>query len=217
MPSDVSPPATPLTSHATLAPAARQNDTENACVWFSPTLADDGEIEFVAAHVMVALALPDFELSALLVAVIVTVAGEGGTGGAVYSAVVALVVAIVPTVALPPAIPLTLQLTPVATLPAPDTLAVNTCSPPVGTLAVIGETVTVTLSCKLTLAVSLACGSAWLTAVTVTLGGDGRIAGAVYVAASVPLDTIVPTVALPPTTPFTSHETFVSEVPVTVA
>jgi len=41
--------------------------------------------------------------------------------------------------------------------------------------------------------------SAWLVAVTVTVAGDGRSAGAVYT----PLAVIVPTVALPPATPFT--------------
>ena len=169
----------PFTSHATFVPASRQNEAENACVWLSPTLADRGEIELVALHVIVALALPVFELSAILAAVIVTVAGDGGTGGAVYTAVVAPVVTIVPTVALPPAIPFTLHATPDAALPKPEMLAVKTCSPPVGIFAVGGDTVTVTLSLRLTLAESLADESAWLTAVTVTLGGDGRADGAV--------------------------------------
>lgn len=39
-------------------------------------------MEFVALQVIVALALPDFELSATLAAAIVTVAGFGGTAGA---------------------------------------------------------------------------------------------------------------------------------------
>ncbi len=83
MPTVGLPPAIPFTSHAAFVPAARQNDAENACVWFSPTLADGGEIESVALHVIVAVALPVFELSATLVAVSVTVAGDGGTAGAV--------------------------------------------------------------------------------------------------------------------------------------
>jgi hypothetical protein len=66
-----------------LAPAAMQNDAVNDCVCPSATLAAEGEIEFVAAQVIVALALPDFELSAALAAVTVTVAGDGGTAGAV--------------------------------------------------------------------------------------------------------------------------------------
>jgi hypothetical protein len=47
-----------------LAPAAMQNDAVNDCVWPSATLAEEGEMEFVDAQVIVALALADFELSA---------------------------------------------------------------------------------------------------------------------------------------------------------
>jgi hypothetical protein len=92
-----------------------------------------------APHVIVTLALPDLELSSALVAATVTVVGEGGADGAVYVAVAAPVPAIVPIVELPPAIPFTLQLTPPFVVP--ETLAVKTCAPPDGTLAVAGETV----------------------------------------------------------------------------
>jgi hypothetical protein len=92
-----------------------------------------------APHVIVTLALPDLEVSSALVAATVTVVGEGGADGAVYVAVAAPVSAIVPTVGLPPAIPFTLQVTLVFAVP--ETLAVNTCAPPDGTLAVAGETV----------------------------------------------------------------------------
>jgi hypothetical protein len=180
-------------------------------------MADGGEIEFVVAHVTVTLALSDFELSAVLLAVTVTVAGEGGVAGAVYRAVAALVAAIVPTVALPPAIPLTLQLTPVPELPVPATLAVNTCAPPVGTLAVLGDTVTIIESPKLTTAEALASELAWLTAVTVTSGGDGRFAGAEYTAVPGVLAIMVPTFELPSGAPSTSHVTLVFAVPVTMA
>jgi hypothetical protein len=93
-----------------------------------------------APQVIVTLALPDLEVSSVLVAVTVTMAGDGGADGAVYVAVAAPVpvLAIVPIVELPPAIPFTLQVTPV--LVVPETLAVNTCAPPDGTLAVVGET-----------------------------------------------------------------------------
>ena len=50
---------------------------------------------------------PDFEASAWLVAVTVTVDGVGTAGGAVYSPAAE----IVPTIALPPATLLTLQVT----------------------------------------------------------------------------------------------------------
>jgi hypothetical protein len=104
-------------------------------------LVEEGEIALEAPQVIVTLALPDFDASSVLVAVTVTVAGEGGADGAVYVAVAAPgpVFAMVPIVELLPAIPFTLQATPV--LVVPDTLAVNTCAPPDGTLAVVGETV----------------------------------------------------------------------------
>lgn len=118
----------PSTSHVIAVPLATQNETVKVCVSPSATCAVAGEIESVAVHTTVALALPDFELSAVLVAVTVSVAGDGGTAGAVKSAVVVPfdtpLVAIVPTVELPPGIPLMLHATPVEALPAPETLAV---------------------------------------------------------------------------------------------
>jgi hypothetical protein len=92
-----------------------------------------------APHVIVTPALPDLELSSALVAATVTAAGEGGAEGAVYVAVAAPVPAIVPIVKLPPTTPFTLQLTSASVVP--ETLAVKTCAPPEGTLAVAGETV----------------------------------------------------------------------------
>ena len=120
---------------------------------------------------------------------------------------------IVPTVALPPAIPLTLQATPVTELPEPETDAVKTCAPPVGTVAVSGEIFTVMLSVSVTFAEPETVASAALIAVMVTPGVDGRIAGAVYS----PAVEIVPSVALPLTAPFTSQVTAVLEVPASVA
>jgi hypothetical protein len=73
----------PFTSHETLAPAVRQNEAVTGCGWPSGTLADDGEIAFVALHVIVTFALPDADASAVLVAVTVTAAGDGTAAGAV--------------------------------------------------------------------------------------------------------------------------------------
>jgi hypothetical protein len=56
-------------------------------------------------------------------------------------------------------------------------------------------------------------GSAWLVAVTCTVTGDGKSAGAVYTPAAV----TVPVAALPPETPFTLQLTVVSVVFFTVA
>jgi hypothetical protein len=55
--------------------------------------------------------------------------------------------------------------------------------------------------------------SAWLVAVTCTVAGEDRAAGAVYT----PADVIVPSVAFPPGTPLTLQVTAVSVVFVTVA
>ena len=52
-----------------------------------------------------------------------------------------------------------------------------------------------------------------LTAVTVTVAGDGTVIGAVYT----PDVEIIPTVAFPPATPFTLQFTVVLEDPVTAA
>ena len=213
MPTMELPPAIPFTPHAMLAPAARQNDAVNVCAPPSPTLAEEGEIKFVAAHVTVALALPNFEPSAALVAITVAVAGEGGAVGAVYTALAEPLTIIVPTTELPPAIPFTLHVTFVVGLPVAEMFAVNTCAPPVGIFAVLGKTVTAMSSLRLTTTEALACKLAWLTAVNVTLAGDGMIAGAVYS----PVTEIVPVFAAPAGTPFTSHVTLAFELPGTLA
>ena len=83
MPSAALPPAVPLTSHETVAPAARQNEAVDACDVPSEILADAGEIAAAALQPIMAVAVPDFVASATLVAAIVTVAGDGATEGAV--------------------------------------------------------------------------------------------------------------------------------------
>ena len=171
-----SPPAIPFTSHIMLWPAARQNDAEKLCVCANATLAAGGEIALEAPQVIVTLALPDLEVSSALVAATVTVAGEGGADGAVYATVAAPVAAIVPIVELPPAIPFTLQVT--LLFVVPETLAVNTCAPDDGTLAVWGEMVIAMLLSKFTVADPLLCGSASLTAPTRTFEGDASAEGA---------------------------------------
>jgi hypothetical protein len=120
------PPVIPLASQVTEEPEARQNETMNTCVWPSVTLAAGGEIEFVAEHVIVILAVPNFEVSAMLVAVTVTADGDGSNAGAVYRADVGPFETIVPTAVFPPEMPLTLQVTPGAGLPVAVIVAVNT-------------------------------------------------------------------------------------------
>ena len=118
----------------------------------------------------------------------------------------------VPTVPFPPAMPFTLQFSPPEGSPVSVTVAVKTCAPPVGTFAGFGATDIAMLSSKVTLADPLLCPSPWLTAVTVTLAGDGIAVGAVYS----PESEIVPVAAIPPATPFTSHVTAAFELPVTL-
>jgi hypothetical protein len=77
------PLAMPFTSHAMVAPAARQNDALKVCVCARPTLADVGDIELAVPHVIITVALADFVVSATLVAVTVTVGGVGTVAGAV--------------------------------------------------------------------------------------------------------------------------------------
>jgi hypothetical protein len=120
------PPTIPFASHVMLAAEEAQNEAVNTCVWLNATLADGGEIEFVAEHAIVTFAVPNFELSATLVAVTVTVAGDGGDAGAVYKAEVGPFETIVPTVEFPPAMSPTLQVTPGAGLPVAVIVAVNT-------------------------------------------------------------------------------------------
>jgi hypothetical protein len=200
-------------SQVTVAPGARQKLAVKFCVCPSATLAADGAIVLALVQVIVTLALPDLVASATLVAFTFTVVGEGGVGGAIYTAVLTPFAAIVPTVLFPPAMSFTLHVTAVAGLPVAATLAVNTCAPPVATLAGLGDTLTTISSIKLTFAEALAVASALLTACTIAFAADGKSTGAVYK----PPAEIVPVLAFPCGTLFTSHRTLVSVDPVTVA
>jgi hypothetical protein len=108
---------------------------------------------------------------------------------------------IVPKVEFPPAAPFTSQ---VIVAPAwAHRLAINTCDCPSATVAVVGEIALLAAQLIITLALADFVPSATLVAVTVTFAGFGAEDGAVYVALSVPLATIVPTVVFPPAIPFT--------------
>ena len=154
--------------------------------------------------------MADFDASATLVTMTLTVEGDGGTAGATYSAPAPLGV-IVPSVELPPAMPFTLQVT--ALEDAPAILAVNACPAPVETVAEVGEIPITIPPVSVTMADPVAVLSVMLDAVTVMVGGEGIALGAVYK----PLGEIVPTLALPPGTPPANHVTLLFDVPVTVA
>ncbi len=93
------------------------------------------------------------------------------------------------------------------------TVARNACVAPSSTLAGFGDRFSAISLVIAKVAVLDFAESARLVAVTCTVAGDGRSAGAVYT----PADVIVPSVAFPPETPFTLQLTAVSVVPVTFA
>jgi hypothetical protein len=116
---------------------------------------------------------PVLDVSAALVAVTVTVSGEGTVEGAVYSPVP---LTVPQAAALHPA-PCTLHVTAVFEVPTTD--AFNCCVAPVTTEVLAGVTVTTTTDMIVTLADAVLLGSAMLVAATVTLGGEGATDGAV--------------------------------------
>jgi hypothetical protein len=138
-------------------------------------------------------------------AVTVTVAGEGGALGAVYSPLELMA----PTVELPPATPFTCHVTRVFVEKA--TVAVNCCVAAACTEAVVG--LTAMGKATTTLAVPVWVESAAEIAVIVTVALAGTEDGAVYR----PLLEIQPYVVLPPVTPFTCQVTLLLLVPDTLA
>jgi hypothetical protein len=83
VPSVALPPGTPFTSQTIIEVGAGQNEAVKVCVALSATIAEDGDIELAPEQAIVTLAFADFEVSATLVAVTVTVAGVGVAAGAV--------------------------------------------------------------------------------------------------------------------------------------
>lgn len=72
-----------MTSQTSVALGARQKTAEKLCDCESEMLGAAGERTFELGQVIVAVAEADLDESALLAAVIVMDAGEGGTAGAV--------------------------------------------------------------------------------------------------------------------------------------
>ena len=129
----------------------------------------------------------------MLVALTVTVGLLGTTAGAVNKPWVETV----PTVELPPLTLLTYQVTPLLVLVF--TLAVNCAVKRTCTVADFGVTKTVTEvpgGTTVTAALPDLLGSATLTAVIVSVGFDGGVAGAV----NNPVEEMVPTLESPPGT-----------------
>jgi len=115
---------------------------------------------------------PVLDGSAELVAVTVTVAGDGTAEGAVYSPVP---LTVPQAAALHPA-PCTAQVTAVFELPTTD--AFSCCVAPVATEVLAGVTVTTTTDTIVTVADAVLLGSAMLVAITLALAGEGATTGA---------------------------------------
>jgi hypothetical protein len=153
---------------------------------------------------------PVLDGSAELVAVTVTVDGDGTAEGAVYSPVP---LTVPQAAALHPA-PCTVHVTAVFEFPTTD--AFNCCVAPVTTEVLAGVTVTTTTDMIDTVADAVLLGSAMLVATTLTLAGEGATSGAVYTAAN-ELDATVPQEDPLQPAPFKLHATALFDVPVTVA
>ena len=170
------PPRTPFTLNRTVVIAAPVTVAVNCCVAPFITFALVGDMLTFTPAEIVTVAVADLVGSATLVAVTVTVAGDGIVPGAVYKPVELMVPHAAPV---QPA-PETLKVTAVFVVPV--TVAVN-CSVPLGAaLPDPGLRVTATGTAgAVTVTVDVAdfVGSATLVARTVTVAGDGAVAGAV--------------------------------------
>ncbi len=109
--------------------------------------------------------------------------------------------------------PLTLQRTAVSGWPLLVITARKFCVAPSSTLAAPGKIVSATSLVTVIAAVADFVGSAWLVAVTCTVAGEGKSAGAVYTPSAV----MVPLAAFPPAVPLTLQLTAGSVELLTVA
>lgn len=138
------PPAIPFTIHATGVPGATHRDAVRFNATPVATLDDAGEIEFAEPHEIATMAAAAFVVSATLVTVTDTDAGDGGIAGAVYVAASALVMLSVPRDAFPPLTPFTVQFTADVCVPVPVTVAVKAAVAPGVSAADVGAMLTAT-------------------------------------------------------------------------
>jgi hypothetical protein len=153
---------------------------------------------------------PVLDGSAVLVAVTVTVDGEGTAEGAVYSPALSTVPH---AEALHPA-PCTLHVTAVFEVPTTDALICWVA--PVKTDVLAGVTLTTTTGMMVTSADAVLLASAMLVATTWMLAGEGATSGAVYTAVSELVASVPQEAPLHPV-PVKLHATAVFDIPVTVA
>jgi hypothetical protein len=188
--------------------------TEATNCWVAPAVTDTlaGVTLMTTAAKIVRLADADLDGSATLVAITPTVAGECAKDGAVNTAEFALDESVPQEEPLQP-VPLRPQVT--AVFEVPVTLAVRGWTPATGTSALVGLMLINTESAAriVTLAEADFVGSATLVAFTVTVAGEGTLAGGAYS----PLPEIVPHAALTQPAPLTLQATSVFEVPITFA
>ena len=168
-------------------------------------------IVFVAVAEKISMdAEPVLDGSAVLVAITVTVEGEGTAEGAVYSPALATVPH---AEALHPA-PCTFHVTAVFEVPTTD--AFNCCVAPVPTDVLPGVTLTATTGIMVTDADAALLASAMLVATTLMLAGEGATFGAEYTALNELVASDPQEAPLHPA-PVKLHLTAVFDVPVTVA
>lgn len=181
------------------------------------TLAEPGETVTKTMLTIVTVAEAVCGGLVWLVAWIVTGFAAGTLAGAVNVDVLLPLFATVPSAILPPVTPLTSQV--IAVPAGTQSVAANVCASPRATLAIAGETLFALAHPIVTLADAAREESATLVAVTLTDGGEGGDAGAVYCAASGPVFAIVPAAAFPPATPLTLQMTAALKfpLPLTVA
>ena len=203
------PPGMLLTDQLTPAFEVPVTVAANACVPPSEIDADGGFTTTVTSGSMVIIEVATRVGSATLVAVTVTVEGEGTRAGAKKRPPGVTV----PTLEFPPGIPLILKVT--AVFARPVTVA-NNCAPrPTCTCIDVGVKEIVASGRIVMFEVADALVWNWLVAVTFTTAGVGTEVGAT----NRPVDEIVPTLALPPGTPLTLQLTpdWPGGVPLTVA
>jgi len=179
----------------------------NCCCLLSKTCTEAGDTLTTTKGSTVTVAEFDLVESATDVALMLTFAGFGTLVGAVYTPLVPMVPQALPVQPVPDTLHVTLVFV------DPVTVAVNCRCLPTTTCAEVGEIFIATDGTIVAIAVLSFVGSAAEVAVTLTCGGPGTAAGAVYN----PPELIVPQAFPVQPAPVTTQVTLVFVEPVTVA
>jgi hypothetical protein len=175
-PTVVSPLTIPFTVQLTAVFVAFATMALNAARWPTETLAELGVTVTEIFALIVTVAVADCDGFDWLAARIVTGFDGGRLFGAMYVARFVPVFVIVPTMGLPPMMPFTSHV--ICVPGGTQSMAVKLCDWPTAALAVAGE-IEFEEQRIFTPAFATAEGSAALVAFTLTVGGEGIVAGAV--------------------------------------